>query len=35
MDDQVWFWRLWLLSVFVIVVVMLWDIHHDAGRPFL
>lgn len=35
MDDQVWFWRLWLLSVFVIVAVMLWDIHHDAGRPFL
>lgn len=34
MDDQATFWKLWLVLVFVMVAVMLWQIHHDAGRPF-
>lgn len=35
MTDESLFWKLWLFLVFVIVAVMLWQIHHDAGRPFL
>lgn len=35
MNTDSTFLKLWLISALVIVAIMLWQIHHDAGRPFL